>query len=819
MKHTIIYRLVPAILAALAWAFTGCTDRSTDIPGAGEEGYLTLTLSSSSAQSRAGTLSEDLLHENLIATVHLFFYPAGSTDTDQPVYETTVSPSATSSATVNILLDKVSDLFGPDGTTCEAFAVANLPESALGSDHSRSGLKNTVITSQFDTNSAQTSFVMSGACTVTLDRVKNSASGTINLKRTAAKIIVAVELSETVTDDNGEEWRSDHTQMYISMAHGVNKSTVVAEPAITGADAKYTIPISTKDGHKFSHNDDKPAEPNGKTYACEQAIPFYTYPNQWTPSDTDRPYITLMVPWYKTDEGGASAQYCYYQIPLNRNGGDTCTFESNNIYRINISVDKLGRFVPNEPLELDGMSMEVVDWGTASTDVEITDYRYLVFNETNFVMNNENEITIPFFSSHDVEFGNVELNYLRYNEQADGTPVTHTVSPTENLASRTDANDPRSGIYDITVDNEKNTLTFYHDLKKTWTWSETQQKYTPNTEDAYSPYTITITVYHNDKEPGDKDYSQKITLTQYPAMYIQVASNTWWDRTFINDNNEDNNYADRDKWGDPHNFGYWNPDWSTRRRLGRLGGNNADYYLGSIRKQNTSSSNSNYNNYTITITKLNTSDNYKIADPRQDKINNRLEQLLKDDGTIYKDTSRVAFWSVAAPSLYDFTSNEYIYDNNKQNRLLAYYYPSDESSTKERFIAPQITVASSKGVTQPVNKVGARRRCASYQENGRPAGRWRIPTTGEVEYIVKLSSSGNIPLLFTNGSAYWTASGQIVPSESNGGSVSSSNNSTAYVRCVYDEWYWKDKTENLTTFTWGDAPIDDPQNPENSTNP
>lgn len=37
-----------------------------------------------------------------------------------------------------------------------------------------------------------------------------------------------------------------------------------------------------------------------------------------------------------------------------------------------------------------------------------------------------------------------------------------------------------------------------------------------------------------------------------------------------------------------------------------------------------------------------------------------------------------------------------------------------------------------------------------------------------------------------------------------------------YVRCVYDEWYWKDKAP-VNTFTWGDIEMDDPQNPDTPT--
>ena len=65
-------------------------------------------------------------------------------------------------------------------------------------------------------------------------------------------------------------------------------------------------------------------------------------------------------------------------------------------------------------------------------------------------------------------------------------------------------------------------------------------------------------------------------------------------------------------------------------------------------------------------------------------------------------------------------------------------------------IAPVFKIASSWGVVTSgsINYVQAQKRCASYQENGYPAGRWRIPTEGEIEFIVSLSNMGYIPKLF-----------------------------------------------------------------------
>ena len=41
----------------------------------------------------------------------------------------------------------------------------------------------------------------------------------------------------------------------------------------------------------------------------------------------------------------------------------------------------------------------------------------------------------------------------------------------------------------------------------------------------------------------------------------------------------------------------------------------------------------------------------------------------------------------------------------------------------------------------------AEKRCAAYQEDGYPAGRWRVPTKAEVKYIIQLSGWGVIPVL------------------------------------------------------------------------
>ena len=145
---------------------------------------------------------------------------------------------------------------------------------------------------------------------------------------------------------------------------------------------------------------------------------------------------------------------------------------------------------------------------------------------------------------------------------------------------------------------------------------------------------------------------------------------------------------------------------------------------------------------------------------------------------------------------------------------MTYYYPSDNSSDADNIIAPRFRIASSRGATGPMYYDNAFRRCATYQEDGYPAGRWRVPTKAEIEYIAKLNADGKIDMLLgseTGTSDYWCNSGYVrvkmgvapiyYPLTSNDGPT--------FVRCVYDDWYWSatDSPRIQTgrnNFRWGD---------------
>ena len=171
--------------------------------------------------------------------------------------------------------------------------------------------------------------------------------------------------------------------------------------------------------------------------------------------------------------------------------------------------------------------------------------------------------------------------------------------------------------------------------------------------------------------------------------------------------------------------------------------------------------------YVVTVSSLPTGSSYIIGDPRTEDKDN----------------------------FYNFSSATWLYGSNHR---LAYYYSTDTDGDRvNNMIAPSFRIASSYGVTTNMSYSDAKKGCASYQEDGYPAGRWRIPTKAEIEYMVMLAEDGKIPILLSTDSYYWGSNNTAY--KANGWT----STSKSFVRCVYDEWYWKDKCTK-TTFTWGD---------------
>ncbi|MBR5043410.1 MAG: hypothetical protein IKX67_09270 [Bacteroidales bacterium] len=267
-----------------------------------------------------------------------------------------------------------------------------------------------------------------------------------------------------------------------------------------------------------------------------------------------------------------------------------------------------------------------------------------------------------------------------------------------------------------------------------------------------TPITYTVTIKH---VSGGLSKTETVTIVQYPNIYVERMQSNGY--VWVNGQGG----------GDSQIYVYNNNRDVIGVVTGRAGVNGQG-------------DNNNQNNYNIYVSVLPAGSSYIIGDPRV-------------GGTAISNLGYATYSS----------QNNYTLDNTVPTK-----YQSAGQAT-ENVIAPAFKVASSYGKTTRMSYTRARERCASYQEAGFPAGRWRLPTEAEVRFAVDLSKNGHIPTLFQTeeNNGYWTANGSIYSTTANGTLYTTTNptsdNTDRSVRCVYDIWYWGDApmTNNSGTAT------------------
>ena len=815
----------------------GCSDAMEDIIDAPSES-LTLRFYSAGAGTRADIESSDAsLNENLISNLAVAFYPSAASDSKNAVkFNLFKNLGATGKVERKIIIsdEEVTLLFGgteTSGATCRVYALANLSDeeiAALGKTPTVAAMKELRVSSEFDTQQVQESFVMSGDATVTYNidaSGKKTAVGNVQLVRSAAKITLNIKLPESYEDPGtGNIWEPIASPatgaMRVLLNNGVKNSRVLVPQEGYGFQDEDYFNITTADAtYGFVDN-----RVNNSEYPNKQKVPFYTYPNRWenTPGERHRTALTLIVPWHNTTTD--TYQTFYYRVPVTP--AEMPGLVSNHSYQIDLNVGMLGSAMPETPVEITG-NYRVVDWARETIDVNIKDYRYLVVSPTTYRMDNTEDFTLNFYSSHPVEVDDITMTYQRFSYITEtgnsemGTVVyfptskeviDRSVTPdgikmveySENITTA-----PNSKQYSFSLKHKLEVWTplnkdgiivpqtGYRNLSDTTNIQNSIQKYlrSDSPEPAYSPYTFKVTLRHKD----NPEFKASFTVVQYPAMYIQA------------DKNPGGEYRTSPLSSSSFGYVFVNPEYTPAGRfIPAYWTNSSD--LGGVHGITSNATNKNPNMYVINLTALSGNyESYIIGDPRALNVNNN---LVGNPGQLT---------AVASPTIQDWAVEaEALYNESNQKRRLQWYYPTQEGSSTRNMIAPKIRVASSYGVcNNGTSTQNLRRRCASYQEQGFPAGRWRVPTYSEVEFIVKLSTKGIIPLLFTKGATYLTAQGFVRVEDDDKGSIALLTNTTSgSVRAVYDEWYWEKETNYVLQnnssggydFTWGDMPMRNPQN-------
>ena len=849
---------LPLLLAA------GCISGvELDTPVSG----LVLTVRCEDPELTKATTPEDgetRFNENLIRSVDFFFYPGENpTSSVAAVYHERMdleeNPVAYNSiagrweATFTLVLKRAiaEQIFTAEhNMKATVYAVVNYAE-ALPETASRSDLAAISIITDFaatENEYIQDSFLMDGQTVLTCDDSASiSASGTIRAKRFAAKLTASVSVASEVTlthtnpdDDPAEVWEPVLHTMRLYLVDGVKQVTLgTASSLPKSGDVffSYSAESSKRPFLKEDGTDEgipylDPTIIDEKTYY--NTYPMYSYPVQWSTGRPDytqalpkQPYLKLEMDWRRKEINDYSydRRKYYYKIVLPSN-----SLERNNWYHFNIDVSILGSETDESKAVLTP-TCYILDWQNKSVPIDkyavISKARYLSVDTNPKYLNNVEALSIPFLSSHDVVIveGSEKARRPYYGEHASDEVNTYSTKYHAWVKEIDGAyylvyngqfdNGNTSGKAEYEpaewITNTSTTIEFNHPL---------QNVYTRNDFD-YSPYTIEFDIVHNDLKkdvyPYD-EYLKHITIIQYPGIYIESCPHSDTEIKATSDNNGTPYYHslnDKDKPWLSYPWGYVYVDGG---RFIRTGNKSTEPY----EKLSTPHNKKEYQWRTVWYTgggtdifRINVtvlpSDEFIIGDPRTDSYDTSTPVLgysFVKDGTTAADMvlqDRSGYISnFAHAKVVNGDVNTPMVDTGER-RPLMYYRPTEKSSRTKKMLAPAYRISTKLGGTEfgNLDEAHAKWRCAGYQEDGFPAGRWRIPTMSEIRFIAQLSAKGVFESMFKGD--YWSANGVVTVNKESGSVAENPSATTALLRCVYDSWYWGDEQwPKRDEFVWGD---------------
>lgn len=749
--------IISLLIFTLIALTTSCSDNKEFMPD-GDVAMVNLTLQIPGKKAPATrTISgEDALNENVINTVDVFLYKVGGAlSGEQPVYHSTdivvSNYNATdrkATITLSLPLNSYNQLFpSEDVVNCDAYIVVNR-QAASGTD-------NVYPTDDLSMASIKGNTILYAP--TFQEREQDPVTFDYN---TIVQNSFVMDGFATITRNNltlGGTVPVERVAVKVSLIiDGIKDNVEDAGGKFWNAD-KNNVKITMRSGSNRTYLGTMPTEyiynPNKSTDLYDvpaiaanvasgddltSKYPFYTYPTNWGTDEESRTYFTLVVNWVRTDDNTIT-KTTYYEIPVNPAG---TYLKRNTYYKIKQKVEVLGSTEEESPVVLYPCNYIILDWGNTMIDSGDTDVDAEI-NKLKYLVVDETQIEMNNTQSEQIYYfssDEVEIKNLKV-EKIDVTGNTAVSSLIANLANPTAVDN----TYTVSSTNLKNDVyislqkTNDGDDSRTYLFFEHELKNEMNKDCDYSEYIVTFDVQHI----GDNTYKETIKITQYPMIAIVADLNS----DYNDDNNANNDNAHK---------GYviinkqttTNTDWSAVHGL--------------------TGSNKNPNRYIVTVNSLTeeAGNDYIIGDPRS--------KTVKNPTNINRDDNK---------------------------RALTYYYPTNRDGMTRQMIAPQFMMASSYGVCNAMTRDEAEKRCATYQEDGYPAGRWRVPTEAEVKYIIQLSGWGVIPVLFTNGSNYWSAHSVV---KNNDGVFSTSTSTEAFVRCVYDTWYWGKERVDEDTFTYGD---------------
>ena len=377
------YRLMHMLLlVAMLLAGVSCTnDLSEELQtSATPLDGLAIGFDTGSKFTRVDVPSESTLREDLVDHVDVFIFD-GTTGTlvNGCYWHKTAAGMEENQTRTETLLDgewKTSPL---SGTDYDVYVVANLHSSSdLSEVQSVAGLQD-IIERDADiykvyneTDNPGKLFTMSGKVEgFNPQKVDDEYILPVTLKRVAAKI----EIHLAFDPEFAEKYESTSVLQRL-----LNYGT--SAYALEGQDDIYAAERASMDVEEeaYQYDDSK----------NEATLVLYTYPTEWETDVMQETFVVVNVPVVNKDvQEGEDATYNsnYYKIPL-RSVTDAKRLERNHLYRVNATINMLGNYTPDTPVELKKVEYAVQDWVTVPIIIDGDNPQYLVLSEDTIIMKN-----------------------------------------------------------------------------------------------------------------------------------------------------------------------------------------------------------------------------------------------------------------------------------------------------------------------------------------------------------------------------------------------------------------------------------------------
>ena len=771
-----------------AVGLVGCIASDREFDGT-RDGEVTLTLSlgdhtrSDTPDNGIGEGSNDddtalvSLNENLITSLEIFLYANGAEGSDA-TFATRLDGlngrNKFERVKFSIPATALSTLFANGANSCGIYVIANyntgrtVATNGVYANTSIAELKAMEVEAEFDAMQSldlssvdakygaianikpQASFVMDSELS-TVTKSGNNLSGSVYITRAASKITFRTTIAESLEID-GKTWVPMLEHLSFSYRNIVNKGYIDNDSDVDSNDtfpmpagqSIYADAVGIQMSPIFSDY--------GATSPTYEGSDDVEGVSGWSTIDHVVPLYTYSSRWA---DGAKNEAYIMLTVPWKIQGdtSETLTYYNyfvpinmndlklvrNKHYRINLRVGVLGDL---EELTESEYSYEVLDWVGENISVELNKPTYLVVDQNYVEMKNLETFSVGYHSSDEVAYEVRSTTISAFKKDSSGVIVSGCVWETYSVSA------------------EDGNVTFAHQLDNTRSDSDTDYDFLVQT--------TVVRIYHKNNPSIYED----ITFVQYPAMYVTVNAGIEgkWNYINVNGNGWEN-------WRTSGGAGTGCPTYPNRNGT-------TVYWVGIGGKSQASTI---HNLYQITVTAFDaTTANYIVADPRAEATD-----ITIFPGYYHNDSSQAPDYPVQPDQLNVKTIKGY------RGTLV---------ENSDNLVAPEFIVASHCSTCTNADQYfysadSGYNRCAGYQEAGYPAGRWRLPTTAELEVVGKLCAQQKLPQIFASNVSYVSASGTF---KNNNGSFSPTTSQAQSVRCVYDTWYWRDKCndESMKKLLW-----------------